>query len=510
MTPPTAIGVSAAVVAAVAVGGSLAGTVGAAVGLAASTATAAVPWWGKPLWAWGLLWARRHRRLDWSEPVTATNDRAGAGVRYQDGVAAVAVQILGRAHRPTRFTGSAAADTDNTLDVATLPALQRHSLGLTLDSLTLVSTGARRGACGTYPALYDTLLGTPPYAGRRETWLIARLAALPNAEALHRRDSVGAAAVAAGQRIAARLREQGIRARTATAADIAELELRLGRPALVAHNRRWRSLRGETGWLTSYDYTGPLTPDGLGRPWSLRVDAVTTNLTVFADATVAVTVTVRTAQPPSAPPSILLRPLPGQQSQALAAALCGPATPPDAVRRRRLPTALAVPVGPSGVLLGRSDTGCRLLLPFDDPVNTTRVAVAADDAVTKRLILRLAGAGERLTVHTTDPDRWAGLRMAAITVTDRARPAPGTTVSVVDGTIAPAPRPATTLVVGAARSEAGRAAADLAVTQTGPDRLEVRAGDQTYPVRMELFRAEDRYTEPGEATSRRRALHLVE
>ncbi|OBJ67499.1 type VII secretion protein EccE [Mycobacterium sp. 1274756.6] len=507
MTPPTAIAVTAATLATTGAGWAAAGTVGGAAGLAVGLVVGVLPCWGRPPWSWGLLWWRRNRPFDRPAPVTATNDRSGAGVRYQDGVAAVAVQVLGRAHRPTRFTGSAAAATDNTLDVAALPPLLRQSLGLRLASLSLVSTGARRGTSGNYPALYDTLLGTPPYAGRRETWLIARLPALPNAEALRWRESVGAAAVAAGQRIAAALRERGIRARTATATDIAELELRLGCSALAVGNRGWRALRGEPGWLSSYDYTGPLTADGLGRPWSLRVDGVSTNLTVFADRTVAVTVTVRTAQPPSAPPSTLLRALPGLQAQTLAAALCGPATPPEPVARRRLPATLAVPVGPSGVLLGKTDNGCRLLLPFDDPVHTSRVTVAADDAVTKRLIVRLAGAGERITVHTTDAGRWSSLRMPAVTVTDRIRPAAGSTISVVDGTVAPAPRPATTLVVGA---DTARTAADVAISQTGPDTLEVRADGQTHRVQMELFRAEDRYAEPGDAAARRPVLHLVE
>ncbi len=119
------------------------------------------------------------------------NDRAGGGVRYQDGVAVVAVQLLGKAHRPTLFTGSTATYTDNTVDVADLLPLLHQSLGLSIDSLSVVSVGARRRSSGDYPRVYDTLIGTPPYAGQRETWLIVRITALPNAEALQWRTSVG-------------------------------------------------------------------------------------------------------------------------------------------------------------------------------------------------------------------------------------------------------------------------------------------------------------------------------
>ena len=140
----------------------------------------------------------------------------------------VAVQLLGKAHRPTLFTGSTATYTANTIDVAELRPLLQQSLGLAIESLSVVSVGSRRRSTGDYPRVYDTLIGTPPYAGQRETWLIVRINALPNAEALQWRTSIGTATLAAAQRIAAALRQNGIRAKVATATDIVELERRLG------------------------------------------------------------------------------------------------------------------------------------------------------------------------------------------------------------------------------------------------------------------------------------------
>ena len=166
----------------------------------------------------------------------------------------VAVQLLGKAHRPTLFTGSTATYTANTIDIAELLPLLQQSLGLAIDSLSVVSVGSRRRSTGDYPRVYDTLIGTPPYAGQRETWLIVRITALPNAEALQWRTSIGTATLAAAQRIAAALRQNGIRAKVATAIDIVELERRLGNSALNAHHQRWRTTRGEGGWLTTYWY----------------------------------------------------------------------------------------------------------------------------------------------------------------------------------------------------------------------------------------------------------------
>src|SRR5689334_21300352 len=149
----------------------VAGYPGAAAGLVVGLAVGAIRWRRQQVWSWLTLYRRRNRAIAWSEPITVANDRSGGGVRYQDGVAVVAVQVLGKAHTPTLFTGSTATSTDNTVDAADLADLLRQSLGLTVESLSVVSAGARRRATGDYPRVYDSLIGTPPYAGQRETWV---------------------------------------------------------------------------------------------------------------------------------------------------------------------------------------------------------------------------------------------------------------------------------------------------------------------------------------------------
>ncbi|HEU0191844.1 MAG TPA: type VII secretion protein EccE, partial [Mycobacterium sp.] len=456
MTAATKLAVVVAVLAAGLLGWSAAGYPGAAAGLILGLVLGAARWRRRQLWSWLALWARRRRPIVLTEPVTVTNDRSGGGVRYQDGIATVAVQLLGKPHLPTLFTGTTAAETDNVIDVAGLLPLLRQSMGLVVSSLSLVSAGARRRSTGDYARVYDTLIGTPPYAGQRETWLVARIPAMANVEALQWRGSVGTAALAAAQRISAALRQRGIRARVATATDIVEMERRLAGPGLDPGNRRWWSVRGETGWLTTYGYRpADITADKLAQAWSLQVDGIVQNVTLFpggtaggtaggmAGGTVMATVTVRTAQPPSAPPGILLQPLPGEQALSLAANLCCPLPELRGVSPGALPETLSVPIGPSGVLLGKVGAGNRLMLPLDDPAEFSRVHVAAEDYLAKRIVVRLAGSGERVTVHTRDPQRWSSVRMPDVVVTGTARPAAGTTVSVTDGTCTPAPRPGT-------------------------------------------------------------------
>lgn len=467
--------------------------IGAAIGLAVGLGLGVIRWRGRQAWSWLGLWARRRRPIEWSEPLTVVNDRAGGGIRYQDGVAVVAVQLLGKAHLPTLFTGSTSTHTENALDLTDLRQMLSQSLGLTVDSLSVISGGARRRSVGDYPRVYDTLIGTPPYAGQRETWLVARIPVLDNADALRWRASIGTATLAAGQRIAAAMRQRGIRAKVATATDIVEMERRFGRFALDAPDGRWRSVRGDHGWLTTYWYQpDDITAEKLAQAWSMRADGIMQNITLFGDGSLTATVTVRTAQPPTAPPSTMLNTLPGEQLLAVAANLCGPLPRLRGVRRATLEGSLVVPIGPSGVLLGKVGGGNRMALPLDDAGEFSRVHIAAEDSLAKRIVIRLAGTGERITVHTRNLQRWNSVRMPDVAVVDQPKPVPGTTVSVVDGTLTPAPRPNTLISVG----EPGgpyRGTADVLITQTGAATVEVSAAGQVHTVEIELFRAENRY-----------------
>lgn len=492
------------------VGWALGGYWGAATGSLIGVVVSVVPWRGQTPWSWLTLWWRRNRPITWTPPHTAANDRAGGGVRFQDGVAVAVVQLLGRAHVPTMFTGSTSSHTENTLDITDLQPLLRQSLGLTLDSLSVVSTGARRRVTGDYPRVYDTLLGTPPYAGQRETWVIVRIAALANVEALQCRSSIGTATLAAAQRISATLRQQGIRARVATATDIVELERRLGRSALEVPNRRWRAVRGDGGWLSTYWYRpADVTTEVLSQAWSLRVDGITQNITLFGDGSANATLTVRSAQPLSTAPSTVLQTLPGEQAGAVAANLCGPLPRLRGIRRGPVAGPLLVPIGPSGVLLGKAGAGNRMMFPLDDPGEFSRVHIAADDALAKRIVVRLAGAGERVTVHTRDLERWASVRMPDVAVTESAKPIAGTTVSVIDGTVAPAPRPNTVVSVGDPDSPY-RGVANVLITQRGRATIEVTAGGRSYSAEVELFRAENRYVSSEPVNLRSGELEAVD
>ena len=489
----TRLTVSAGVFICTLAGWGVGGYVGAAIGLAFGIALLVVPWRRHPVWSWAALYASRNRPIPLSKPATVTNDRCGGGVRYQGGVAIAAVQILGKAHRSTLLAGSTSIHTDNTLDIGGLLPLLRQSLGLTINSLSVICAGARRRNSGDYPRVYDTLVGPSPYAGQRETWLVLRMNMTDNGDGLQWRSTAGTAALAAAQRIAASLRTTGLRARVASAGDIVELDRRLGSSSLEPLNRRWKTLRGDSGWMTTYVYRScDITAESLSQAWTFRVDGVVQNITLFPEGTVRASVTLRTAQPPTSSPSTTLQTLPGEQAHALANNMCGPARPLRGQACAPLQYPLRIEIGPSGVLLGKIATGERVMIPLADPGDVSRVHIAADDSITKRLIIRTAATGERITLHTSDLLRWDSVRMPHVLVTDQPRPGPGTTVSVVDGSIAPSPRPATVISIKSAQF-AEPAAADVAITQTGLATVDVTTVGGSSSVEVELFRAENRY-----------------
>lgn len=457
MTRLRLLGTTTALLTCALIGWGVGGFAGMAIGVAAGLAAFALPWKGYPGSVWMLIFLSRKRRYPLSAPITVANDRCSGGVRFQDGIATTAIQLIGKPHRATLLIGSTITQTENSMDLGSLLTILRTDLGMTFDSVSVVSAGARRRSSGDYPRVYDSFIGTSPYAGHRESWLILRINACDNAEQIRMRSTTGAAALAATQRVAAALSCSGIRARVASATEIVDLDQRIG-----------------VGCLTSYGLES-VDPETLAIPWSLRVDRVIENLTLFPDSTITASVTIGTPQPPAVAPSTALVPFPGQQNQLAHRHLCAPLARVRGLRRHPLPAKLSVQLGSSGVLLGKIAIGDRLLMPLDHPSGHSFVHISAEDSIAKRIVIRTAAAGAQVTVHSTDSERWNSLRMPNVFVTDQTRPLPGTTVSITDGTVAPGTRPGTV------------------ITQSGPATVTVRTPEHSHDVEVDFFRAENRY-----------------
>jgi hypothetical protein len=263
--------------------------------------------------------------------------------------------------------------------------------------------------------------------------------------------------------------------------------------------------------MTTYVYPAEaITSQVLAQAWTLRADEVIQNVTVYPGGMCTATLAVRTPTPAPSPPSVILRRLNGEQAAAASASMCGPRPHLRGLRRSALPEQLIVEIGPSGVLVGKLSNGDRLMIPVTDAGELSRVFVAADDAIAKRIVIRTAGAGERVSVHTRDNKRWATVRMPTVSVVGTSRPAPRTTVSVVehvtrpksggldiaDIAISPAPRPATVITIAPAGTplpDRHGHAFEVAIEQVSGAMVKVTAAGQDWLVDMDMFRAENRY-----------------
>jgi hypothetical protein len=144
--------------------------------------------------------------------------------------------------------------------------------------------------------------------------------------------------------------------------------------------------------------------------------------------------------------------------------------------------------------VGKLANGDRLMVPLTDSGELSRVFIAAEDLIAKRLVIRAVGAGERVCVHTRDRARWASVRMPEVSLVSESRPTPRTTVSVVDGPIAPSPRPATVITVAPPGTPPPPPdAVEVSIEQIDRNAVRVAAGGKSWLATVELFRAENRY-----------------
>ena len=161
----TRLGVIAAVLVLGLAGWAVAGYPGVVIGSLLGVALLVIPWHGQAAWSWAEIYLRRNRPMEIADPVTVANDRSGGGVRYQDDVAIVAVQVLGRTHSPTMLVGSTTAQTANLLDVSSLLPAMRQTMGLTVESLSVVTAGSDDARPATTRASTTPSSGPRPMPG---------------------------------------------------------------------------------------------------------------------------------------------------------------------------------------------------------------------------------------------------------------------------------------------------------------------------------------------------------
>lgn len=306
------------------------------------------------------------------------------------------------------------AETPNTLPLSVIGE-QMHRFGLGVD-VDVVCEGTRTGSDG-YAGLYSAFLGSRPAAGKRTTTLVLRLdtRAADTATGLLWRPNSAEAAAAVTRRMVRALGQAGCRAQILTAVQMrGAVAAAVGAPDDVSqvYRDKWTALhRLGRGYLTSYYFSAEgLRANRIDEVWSYPAEHTTLVVALRRHrgaVRASAVVRLRTGQPLTAAPSLVLNRFTGRQWDALAL------TVPGRARLTGLPSVAvdkgldgAVVVGPSGVMIGKLGDQL-LLMPLSDPSGPTRIAMRTDDDVAvRRLIRRAAAAGELVAVYDST-GRWS-------------------------------------------------------------------------------------------------------
>ena len=371
---------------------------------------------GLALWQWiGLAWRwlrHRRRKSSLADGGDVEVDGAPVGVIIDRHTVITMVAVWGKQYIPT-LLHARHAETPNTVPL-TVIAEQMRRFGLAVD-VDVVCEGRRTGT-DAYAGLYATFLGARPAAGKRSTTLVLRLdtrAADTTTGLLWRRNTAEAAAAVTARMVRA-LRQSGCRARVLTAAQMHEAAVAsLGGPedATQVYRDEWSTLhRPGRGYVTSYYLSAEdVRALQIDEVWSYPAEHTTLVVALRrhgAQVRASAVVRLRTGQPLTSAPALVLNRFTGRQWDALTLTL------PGRARLSGLPSApvdadlnAAVVVGPSGVMIGKLGDGL-LLMPLSDPSGPTRIAMRTDDdGAVRRLIRRAAAAGELVAVYDST-GRW--------------------------------------------------------------------------------------------------------
>jgi type VII secretion protein EccE len=493
--------------------------------------------------------SQRRRGAHVAAAVDVTHGDIVCGVRTDEYEAITMVRVTGRPYEPTLLRGSAVSLSTNLLPLDLLAGLLDQPGTLRLASIDVVSAGARVRSTTGYPPLYSTLLADRPAAGRRTTHLIVRLDLSDSVPGLAYRNSIGAAAAAATERIVNALMQEGIRAATLSAAELDEELLELGAglvsapsapeqpddepaPTLVGTAVRtgsgttrrsdpqlgWRVVAAKPGHLTTYYYSPEdITTASLNQVWALRSDDIVQAISIWrkrrdrADGSgpVMVSAMLRTNDPqrPEQPPTLYLNTLPGEQFAATLWAA------PTAKPRLRLPARvldrpedLQLPLGPTGILVGaalRDDHRAQppqqrddlVMWSLTDPEQTTRIVMDTSDFYVRQLLVRAVAVGERVAIYSDHPERWLSLVQHNIAVVEGHR-APDFVPSIVinDRPTAPPSTGLSATVITLGRTDTSGPAPDLRFVQASESAVRVSSRNRTLDLAIVAFRQEQAWT----------------
>jgi type VII secretion protein EccE len=465
-----------------------------------------------------VVWAFLRRRRQALPPVLPAavdiNVISGeAGIRWDGDTLVAAVEVAPNLALTREASGH--SQTESVLPLALVASLMTQ-YGLVID-IDVVSSGRHVPPGSAYRTVYSQFVGPRPLVGQRRTWLVLRLNAIVNLDGIVERGPSRVAGpkalAAAAHRVAQRLQQERIRAAALSADELDAMARAILEPVGASENReKWSVVRSGPNFITTYiGHAGMLADGQLDRWWSWRTEDQVTTIRLTGAGTpggiddIQVGVAVRYVHHGKAH-----RPLPeaklalptGTQRELLEAALPGGDRSLAAV----MPTtnfsavaSVAVPIGPSGQILGQLEDGTLVAVPlWDQSGNPKRQRIDANVGVevAHQLVLRaVVGTGAVVAIHTDDRQRWEGL---VATVNDEQQLFYATAgarhcdIAVFDGrTVTTVPARTVLRLLGPGSIAGG---ADMTITEGAGQVLEVAiAGAAPVTLWAIRTREEDRY-----------------
>ncbi|MDT5224603.1 MAG: hypothetical protein QOG19_2010, partial [Mycobacterium sp.] len=376
------------------------------------------------------FWRQRRKRARKTTPAEPFDvpmaDGALIGFRWDGSTLMSLLQIEENPQAMTIMEPGTTVSGETVPVQALVECLQQFDI--TLDSIDVLSQGARSQGHSQVATVYDAVLGPLPAIAQRNVWIAIRFDPSRCAAAVRRRgggrNGILRAATTATRRVANRLTEGGLRTRVLTASEIGQATNQLTDGVdLTTVEETWRTCREGRFRLRSFAIKPRmLTTAGLGLLWTIPSYSTTMSLSLRRDrphGPVQVRGLARFDTHGRA--RIQLRGLThlrGHQYSALAASLPVP-PPPRQVEKwaySGVPTAgepvggtdfehLYVPASGCGQVIGADDHGRAVALSLFGP-QIRRVEIAGTLHLAQQVVLRSLALGAHVLVHSRRPTKW--------------------------------------------------------------------------------------------------------
>jgi type VII secretion protein EccE len=291
---------------------------------------------------------------------------------------------------------------------------------IALDSIDVISQGARSHGHSPIAAVYDAVLGPLPAIAQRSVWIALRFDPSPCADAVRRRgggcEGVLRTAATATRRVANRLIEAGLRPRVMTSSEIAHATNQLSDGVNLRNvDETWPTCKQGNFQLRSFSVKSTmLTTAGVGLLWTIPSYSTTVCISLRRDGKHDLVKIRGLARFDSHGRNQIyldgLEGLPGQQFSALAATL--PVSLPKRSvgqwafgRGENAFDSLALSASGCGQVIGADTEGRAVALPLFGP-QIHRVEICGGLHLAQQVLLRSLALGARVRVHTNRPAAW--------------------------------------------------------------------------------------------------------